>query len=203
MDSKDFLNPVSEAEIKAVYWINVSSAFPQLPRVKNRLTSMKAELLRHNESGYKLVYYVAIFIQENEPILEEDIVRWLCDNKASRGTPGARFKVACRIQFRISQKFQRAGLATYLLEREEQVFRKWGAREIQVSAMEDGRWVWTRPRFGYQIDSFQFESVQEKYKEWQRRCGSDVVSVGLDISSLPREFLMSDEVGCLNLFKPL
>jgi hypothetical protein len=131
------------------------------------------------------------------------LTQWLCDNRKLFGRPTERARVAFRVNFFIRREFQNARLATHICGKEESYFRIWGAREIHVVAMEMGRWVWTRPHFGYQIPAFDFESTQEKYKEWQRARGISPAARAARLSDFPRDFLLNDEVGSLTLYKAL
>lgn len=201
MPIAQFLRPVSEEQLRAAYVIDTTAVKSPLNTVTNSSTRFSTQFHRRTHDGQRLLFFVGFFCGD-EPVLDEDLVRWLCDNKLCIGRPRERTKVAIRVRFYIRDKFQHAGLATYLLPREESIFRMWGARELHVYAMDSGRWVWTRPRFGYQISRVDFELLQEKYKEWQRGRGAAQVVRSPDLASFPREFLLS-EVESLNLYKIL
>ena len=198
----DFLKPTSEVELHEVYTIDISQVGPNLCTVNNQKKKLERQILENTPDGKKLIYHVALYAAVDEPIFDPDLERWLCDNKRLLGRPNDRGKVAVRLKFYLRSQFQKGGLATYLCWKEENYFRSWGAREIQVWAMEMGRWVWTRSKFGYQIDDFQFRSAQEKYKEWQRWQGISPVNLASRLSDFPKDFLLN-EVHCLALFKIL
>jgi len=82
------------------------------------------------------------------------------------------------------------------------MFRRWGATEIQIFAMESGRWVWTRNKFGYELFEAELPLVQQKYREWLRAT-TDTGTPPSRISEFPKEFLLSPAVGMLHLFKTL
>lgn len=197
-----FLHPTSKEDLVEVYTIDPSQVGPPVSIVNDELKRVDITILRNTPDGTKLAYNVALFSLVNEPFFDKDLERWLCDNTQLRGKPQKRAKVAVRVNFFVRTKFQNAGLATYLCVKEENYFRKWGAKEIQVFAMDMGRWVWTRPRFGYQIDAFEFKSAQQKYKEWQRGQGISPVVLASRLSDFPRDFLLS-EVNSLTLYKAL
>jgi hypothetical protein len=68
--------------------------------------------------------------------------------------------------------------------------------------MDDGLWVWTRPRFGYRITEADFETLKQKHKDWQRGKGlTQVVEVGR-LEDFPRDFFET-AVNFLPLFKVL
>lgn len=203
MELFEFLQPISEADLRGAYWIEHPQVAERLSVLDNEATQVRLELIENTSDGNKLTYFVKFYATDNDPALDHDLERWLCDNKQCLGTPKERSRVAIRVRFYLRPKFQNAGLATYLHSREERVFREWGAREIQVLAMDTGRWVWTRPQFGYRIDPFEFHSLREKYKEWQRASGAQSIDLAADLSAFPQDFLLADEVLFLNLFKTL
>jgi GNAT superfamily N-acetyltransferase len=198
-----FLYPTSEEALFQVYTVDRSQVGPALSTLDNRLTRFRLDIIKNAPSDEKLKYLVTLYAPANEPILDKDLERWLWDNKQLCGRPTQRARVAFRVNFFIRRKFQRAGLATYLCGKEEGFFQSWGAKEIQVVAMEMGRWVWTRAHFGYQIPKFDFESAQQKYKEWQRARGISPVARAVGLSDFPRDFLLGDEIGSLTLYKTL
>src|SRR3990170_1903460 len=167
MRVEQFLQPISLADLRACYNIEATGLSPALCAVDNGSTTLQAYTLGKTHDGDKLQYVVALFCEDGEPILDQGMERWLCASKLCLGRPQERTKVAVRVRFYIRKKYQRCSLATHLFPREEGVFHAWGAREVQTCAMDDGRWVWTRPRFGYEIPRDEFELLQEKYKEWQ------------------------------------
>ncbi|MGI0080454.1 MAG: hypothetical protein ACRECH_12620 [Nitrososphaerales archaeon] len=199
-----FLLPTSLTDLNEVYNIDASQLHPPLSSIKISSKIVDIHILPSTHDGTKLVYCVQLFalIDEPKPILDRDLERWLCDNRQLRGRPLKRARVAVRVNLFIRDKFQAAGLATYICKKEENYFRSWGAKEVQVFAMEMGRWVWTRPRFGYQVDAFEFKSAQLKYKEWQRARGILPVVEASRLSDFPKEFLLN-EVNSLSLYKVL
>jgi GNAT superfamily N-acetyltransferase len=198
-----FLFPTSEEELSEVYTIDRSQVGVALSTVDNQLKKLRLGNLNNTSDGRRLRYLVVLYASVEEPILDGDLERWLCDNKRLVGREGERARVAVRVRFRVRAKFQNAGLATHLCRKEESYFRRWGAKEIHVWAMEMGRWVWTRPRFGYQISDFEFESTQQKYIEWQRAQGRFPIVKAPRVSDFPRDFLLGDQVSLLTLYKVL
>jgi|SRR5579863_5748264 len=197
-----FLHPTSEEELVEVYTIDPSLVRPPLDTVDNQSKKVDIRVLQNTQDGKKLTCLVALYALAAEPILDKDLERWLCDNRQLRGRPRERAKVAVRVNFFVRTRFQNAGLASYLFGKEENYFRRWGAKEIQIFATDKGRWVWTRPRFGYQIDDLEFKSTQQKYKEWQRGRGIFPVVLALRLSDFPSDFLLN-EVSTLMLYKGL
>lgn len=203
MEIPEFLRPISQTDVREIYRVEHYQLGNRLSILDNDSTRLSWQFLQNTSDGNRLIYLVGFYSSDSEPILDQDLERWLCDNKQCLGARRERSRVAVRVRFYLRAKFQNAGLARLLHLREEEVLRKWGAKEVQVLAMDMGRWVWTRPQFGYSIDPFEFQSVLEKYKEWQRARGSlNTITVG-GLASLPRDFLLADEVQSLTLFKTL
>src|SRR6201998_460291 len=142
MEKEEFLRPVTEEDIRAAYSIDCSELGSILQGLRNDSTRLTSQLLERTSDGNKFVYLVSFYTSTPEPVLDKDLERWLCDNKGLRGEPGQRSKVAYRIKFYVLSKFQQQGLAKQMLPKEEAVFRRWGAREVQADAMDTGRWVW-------------------------------------------------------------
>ncbi len=135
-------------------------------------------------------------------MLDREMERWLSDNKRTLRQPDVRARVAFRVRFYCRSRFRRARLATYLLPREELVFKKWGASEIQVLAMDDGLWVWTRPQFGYRIAEADFEALKQKHRDWQKGRGLTPIVEAKALEDFPRDFFET-AVRFLSLFKVL
>lgn len=203
MDKEAFLQPTNELELHATYVVERSRLGARLQVLRNESTRVESHLLEGTSDGNKLTYFVAFYSDTAEPILDQDLQRWLCDNKRLKGNPSTRSKVAYRVRFAIRGQFQREGLAKEIFPKEEDFFRHWGAREVQTDAMDMGRWAWTRSRFGYKSDQFFFETLQQQYRDWQRSKGSAVIVRANNLSNFPREFLLSNEVSSLPLFKEL
>jgi len=183
-DTATALSPISEADIRDTY-----SAAPRLG-IDDGKTVLSLELLLKTTDGNKVTCFVSFYTEQDEPILETDLQRWLCDNKRLLGRSG-RSKVAYRVRFYVRRNFQGKGFARYILAREEELFRRWGAREIQVTAMDDGRWVWTREKFGYSIPVADFDLLQQRYVEWQRERGAVDINRARVLSDFPKDFLLS------------
>ena len=194
MDLAEALLPISETDVRQAYWF--TSPFP----VDNAKTDISLKIATKTADGTKVICLATLHTDTGEPILDKDLERWLCDQKQLLGRT-ERSRVAMRVKFYIRRHFQNRGLATYIVRREDDLFRRWGAKEIQVVAMEFGRWVWTRGRFGYNIADFGF--YQQKYRDWQRARGVAQVKQAKRLSDFPRDFLLSSAVSTLPLFKSL
>jgi GNAT superfamily N-acetyltransferase len=189
------LSPISEADIRDAYL-----AAPKLG-IDDGNTVLLLQLLLRTTDGNKVNCLISFHTEQGEPILDRDLERWLCDNKRLLGRSG-RSKVAYRVKFYVRRNFREKGFAQYILAREEELFRRWGAKEIQVTAMDDGRWVWTREKFGYRIPIDEFEFLQQRYSEWQRETGVTDVERAVALADFPKEFLLS-AARSLSLYKDL
>jgi GNAT superfamily N-acetyltransferase len=197
MELIDALQPITEGDVRDAY--SVSSGSP----VTLTRTTISFQVSGERPDGTKVIYLVAFFTDASDPLLEKELERWLCANKRLLSQPGRRGRIAVRVKFYVRDKFQGRGFATYVVNREEELFRGWGAQEIQTPAMEQGRWVWTRAKFGYSIPQFDFDALQQRYRDWQRskKAGQPVRAASL--SDFPRDFLLSSAVKTIQLFKSL
>ncbi|HTV59604.1 MAG TPA: hypothetical protein VMJ93_12105 [Verrucomicrobiae bacterium] len=203
MDLDSFLSPITAKELAGVYMIDARKVRSALANLDDELTTVTfSNVLDRTQDGSKVIYEVYLALASGEPVLNHDIQRWLCDKKQLRERPSEKGKVVFRVFFYCILKFQGAGLATYLLPREEQAFKKWGAREIQVLAMDKGRWIWTRPKFGYKLGEDDFRATVQRYIDWQRQRGLERPQIPKLLEDFPRDFLET-QVNSLALFKVL
>lgn len=196
MELIDALRPITEAEVRAVY-SGIGSP------VSLARTTVSFQVAGEKPDGTKVIYFAAFFINTTEPLLEKELERWLCANRKLLGQPGRRGRVAVRVKFYVRGNFQGNGFATYIVNREEELFRGWGAQEVQTPAMELGRWVWTRSKFGYSIPEFDFGALQQSYRDWQRSEKIESPVRASSLSDFPKEFLLSSAVSTIQLFKNL
>jgi len=196
----DFLAPISKRELHEAYFIDMSHCKSFLRDLKNEYTTFTINDPERVGGSNRVTYAVKFYFVNHDPVLDEALQRWLFDNKQCLSQPGVRAKVAYRLRFYCRTPFQRGGLATQLLLREEGVFKKWGAREIQLLAMDAGRWVWTRPKFGYQIADFDMHSLRQQYLDWQRSQKMTSILIAASLDDFPRAFLES-AVNSLCLYK--
>jgi hypothetical protein len=203
MQLATFLSPITEQELREVYRIDVARLHERLASIQNDSTAVEfSQVTERTSDGNKLRYSVNFYLHSGDPVLDQQMERWLSDKKRLLEKPEVRAKVAFRVKFYCRLPLRGAGLATFIIPREEDAYRKWGAREIHVLAMDDGLWVWTRPRFGYRITEADFETLKQKHKDWQRGKGStQVVEVGR-LEDFPRDFFET-AVNFLPLFKVL
>ena len=203
MDLVTFLSPITEQEVRDAYWIDIARVHARLASVRNDSSEIEfSDVSERTSDGNKLRYSLRLYLDSGEPVLDQELERWLSDDKMLLGSPDVSGKVAFRVKFYCRPAFKQSGLATFLIPREEDLYRKWGAREIHVLAMDDGLWVWTRPRFGYTITVADLEALKQKHRDWQRRSGSPQQIQISRIEDFPRDFF-AKAVGFLPLFKVL
>jgi GNAT superfamily N-acetyltransferase len=197
-----FLEPISAKELQEAYILEPLELKALLRDLSNEYTKVKIAQPDRMGDSNRLIYSVDFFLSNHEQVLDQSLQRWLFNNKQCLSQPTLKSKVAYRLKFYCRKPFQGGGLAKQLLQREEAIFRKWGAREIQLLAMDSGRWIWTRPQFGYQISAFDMHSLLQQFQDWQRRGGIAVTGVPGTLAELPRDFLET-AVNSLTLFKLL
>lgn len=84
----------------------------------------------------------------------------------------------------------------YLLE--EEIYKKWGAEEVHMTAAEDGKYVWRSRGFVLHCDDT--GNVEKMYKEWCTENGVEYAELK-DITKYPVEFLQSDWVRHFRMYK--
>jgi GNAT superfamily N-acetyltransferase len=190
------LAPVSEMDFRHTYAADV------ILDIDDSKTTIDLTLLEKTTDGNRVICTVSFRNAGGEPILERDLERWLCDNKRLSEKRG-RARVACRVKFYARSNYRRQGFGQYILTREEDLFRRWGAKQIHVTAMDEGRWAWTREKFGYTLPSFDLNLLKQRYIEWQRENGlAPIIHAGA-LSEFPKEFLLSAATHSLPLYKDL
>jgi hypothetical protein len=204
MNLSEFLNPISDGAIRNAYLVDHQHLAPELSGIRNEATVVKFdEVAHHTGEGRRLTYSVDLYLESGESVLDKPLLRRLSDDKRCLESPKIRAKIAFRINFYCRPIFCRKGLAGYLTVKEELVFKLWGAREIHVLAMDSGRWVWTRPQFGYKLTESDFEALKQKYRDWQRERGMmPPLKQVQQLHEFPRNFLETG-ISCLSLFKVL
>jgi len=190
MNGLEVLFPLSENDVESAY----RGAHPKIDDGRT--------ILSFHFGAEKVVYLIDFQTTESNPVLDKSLERWLCENRRLLGQPG-RARVAVRVKFYIRSNFQGQRIATYIIGSEDLLFRRWGAVEVQAAAMELGRWVWTRDKFGYSMSDFDFASVKQRFRDWCREQRLEATLEVRRLSDFPREFLLSTAVSTLQLYKRL
>jgi GNAT superfamily N-acetyltransferase len=193
----DALRPISRDDVLVAYTLEGASA-------DNSKTRISFQIAAKTGDGTRVMYYLSFHTADRTPLLDKDLECWLCENKPLKGR-NVRARVAIRVKIYVNRNFQGRGIATYIVKREEDLFRRWGAVEVQLCAMESGRWVWTRDKFGYSTTDFEFGALQQKYRDWQRSRGvaRTEIANAARLSDFPQEFLLSPSPTSLTLYKAL
>jgi GNAT superfamily N-acetyltransferase len=191
------LLPISRDDVLKAYSFDNS-------KVDNSKTNIAFQIAERTNDGIRLMYFLGFYTSDGIPLLDKDLECWLCGNKALMGESG-RSKVAVRVKIYFSPAFRSKGIGAYIVKREEELFRMWGASEVQLCAMDFGRWVWTREKFGYSIRAFELAALQQKYRDWQRSRGIAAAELvrAEHLADFPQDFLLSPLPASLTLFKRL
>jgi hypothetical protein len=197
-----FLEPVTAQELCDTYIFDHARLKGLLQDLRNESTKVEINDPDRMGDSNRVMYNVSFYLSNGELVLDQALQRWLLDNKQCLGQPGLRSKVAYRLKFYCRPPLQHGGLATQLLAREEAVFKKWGAREVQVLAMDSGRWIWTLPQFGYKIAEFDMHNLRQQFVDWQRFQGRSNIKRANTLGDFPRDFLET-AVNSVSLFKVL
>src|SRR5262249_13664763 len=107
--------------------------------------------------------------------------------------------VAVNSTLMLEDGFKRRGFARAVYAAEEALYRRWGVREIHISAIDDGRGVWMR-HFGFRPIPTEEDALRRVYLRWAslRRRSLEAPD---NILELPDEFFLS--LHELSLFKVL
>jgi hypothetical protein len=94
--------------------------------------------------------------------------------------------------------FRRQGLATGVYLSEDTMYRKWGVREVHLTATEDGPIVWLRQGFRFRDEA----AVLRSYAAWANRQRPPKPAVS-NPAELPEAFLRHLGYGTVELVKVL
>jgi hypothetical protein len=105
--------------------------------------------------------------------------------------------VAYNHRFELRPIARRQGIATRVYEAEGELYRRWGQREIHMTAMHDGLEVWVK-KFGFLPANA--GALAAEYPGWARARGQPL-EPPLDVREYPADFLRSRNQ--LDLYKVL
>jgi hypothetical protein len=145
-----------------------------------------------------LIWRVMFRTAEDLPVLEVPMSRRLFAEWPLSG--GHETGLVVRLgSFRVRSEYRRRQLARAVRPAEESLLRRWGVRELQMLATDDGPAVWIK-KFGFL--PAQPEILKIAYKEWAARPGaSPDTDFPLTPADYPWKFLLSR--GALDLYKVL
>jgi GNAT superfamily N-acetyltransferase len=102
---------------------------------------------------------------------------------------GGRGRVAYHATFYLKPQFQNRGFGGAVHQSELALYRKWGIREIQLTAFDEGRVVWPR-KFGFRPIPILESILHAEYPAWAARNRKDP-SRRDNILEYPDEFFLS------------
>ncbi|RPH95487.1 hypothetical protein EHM69_04255 [candidate division KSB1 bacterium] len=102
-------------------------------------------------TSYKDREYTAVVQNADESKWCVQCTRSLLYSRRLVSHAGTCGRVAYRNLMLVNPEFRKRGIASTIIEREEQqIFRKWDAAEIQAVAALDGPKVWPKTHYGYE-----------------------------------------------------
>lgn len=118
-----------------------------------------------------------------------------CDSKIDRLG-----KVAVNVAFALQLSYRNKGIGSVVYQLEEKLYRKWGAEEIHLYAMYDGRVVWRKR--GFVLDCVQAGHIDYLYSTWCKENSIAYAPVN-DFGEYPDSFLLSGLVAGIEMYKEL
>jgi GNAT superfamily N-acetyltransferase len=137
------------------------------------------------------LWHVEFYEGAGRPVLEGPLARRLWCAAPLWSTPGSRGAVALNARFVVRDEFRRRGFAQAVYASERELYSRWGVREIQLTATDQGPVVWVKS-FGFLPQDP--ELLAEQYRGWAARTGRPA-EVPDDPKDYPAPFLS----GCYGL----
>jgi len=158
-----------------------------------------------NVSWVHVVYVVDIVKPDNTSILEDGIERQLRPRAKLRSqfcrTGRTKLgRVVVNVAFFLIKDYRKKGIGHTVYMLEDKLYRKWGAQEIHLHAVEDGRITWRN--LGFVLDCNDVGHVEYLYKEWCRENNKMYIEAK-DIKKYPETFLLSGLVKGFDIYKEL
>jgi hypothetical protein len=143
-----------------------------------------------------LLWWICFLDAQGAEVLEPPLARKVFA-AAPLWSTGERGPLAYNAALYVRQQFRRQGFATVVYAREDDLYRRWGLREIQITAVQEGLVVWIkrrgfRPRFPALLAA--------EYRYWAERRGLPVAAPASS-HDYPDEFLLTRQQ--LDVFKVL
>lgn len=183
-------------ELRSVYTIDLQEVNNPLRKDVNPEPEIEYNYTEDDRHIFEFFYKVFLFTWKR--ILVTDRLEYILYGKKQLFSNDAYGKVVSRKYMFINAIYRRCSLATYLIPREEDLFRKWGASEIQLTAAEAGRIVWRK--FDYRIIHSDFLRLKTHYESWCKERGLSADSINSDLQ-FPEDFLM--EIKTFKMYKKL
>lgn len=158
--------------------------------------------------SHRVHYYVNITTRDGISILEDEnlkIHRELYQNAKLRkpycDSTSTRFgRVVKNLRLILTEQYCGQGIGFTICDMEEVLYRKWGAKEIQLNAVRSGRVVWKKR--GFVLDCMHAGFVDTQYKFWCEKNNLEYLEK-TDINDYPEEFLVSDLIVAFKMYKEM
>jgi GNAT superfamily N-acetyltransferase len=177
---------VHESELEAAY---------SFEHPLNQSRRLVRETLSLDAGDANLLWWIEFRTAEQEEILDPPLARRIFKDTALASASG-NGPVAQNALFMVKEQFRSKGLAKSLYEGELQLYKKWGLKEIHISARDEGCVVWPK-KFGFIPRAPRY--LEENYVEWARRRHIELPATLPNVSDYPEEFLRSRK--SLDLYK--
>ena len=163
----------------------------------NHSRELAKESLTGPGPGEHLLWWMKIYTAERREVFDAPLAR-----KVYRSIPLQSIRengpVVYNALFHVNPAFRRQGLARSVYAAEGLLYKKWGVREIHMSARDDGLVVWVKD-FGFLPRSLPL--LAEEYVRWARQRRGVAPEPPTRAADYPPEFLRSRD--SLDLFKVL
>ena len=144
-------------------------------------------LERQHASERDFLWRLLFFDGHGSGILNEPVARKLCAALPYWGRRGVG-PVAFNARFSLKECYWGQQFATAVYASERDLLLRWGIKEIQMVATDNGPAVWTRRRFGFRPKDS--GALAEKYVSWANRQRGDVqLEPPTDPAEYPLDFL--------------
>ena len=145
------------------------------------------KLLRETINDRSFMWHLEILDATGARVLEYPLAREVVREEQLRSARSVGPVVYNRL-IEVLVANPRQGLASRMYEAEGELYRRWGLREIHMTAVHDGLWVWTRKEFGFQPANA--GALAAEHPGWARLRGQPIQPPE-DVVDYPEEFLRS------------
>jgi GNAT superfamily N-acetyltransferase len=200
---EQILDPISKDDVIAAYDFAIQVPKNEIVKTLN-LGSKVVSISERNGPPPCVQYRFNVFGSSTGDVLDNDAERHLIPQgilfKKKNSSEEALGKVAANEWLFIKKDFQRRGIASLLYEIEERLYRKWGAVQIQLCATNAGRTVWRK--MGFIVPIGELYDLERRYERWCNETNKVYIEK-MNIRDYPEEFLLSDAVHQITMFKEL
>jgi GNAT superfamily N-acetyltransferase len=119
----------------------------------------------------QVLWQIEFFEQSGGRVLDSPLARKVFGSRSLYGERNRIGAVAYNAAFYLRPESRRRGFGRTLYVSEENLYRRWGIREIQMRAMEDGPATWIK-HFGFVPREPAL--LAQQYRDWAQRRGLPV-----------------------------